>query len=99
MNKTRFNAPVTALVAFAIFMQSFAFAAFAQHKDSDPFYTEPLAEDSLNASQSKIAPDLEESANEAFHHMRPDAMQKVIIQLKSETNLNDMAGDLSDTVL
>ena len=66
-------------------------------RESDPFGTEPLAEDSLNATQSKIAPDLEESANEAFHPKRPDAMQKVIIQLKSETNLNDMAGDLSDT--
>jgi hypothetical protein len=47
--------------------------------------------------ESKIAPNLEESANEAFHNMRPDGMQRIIIQMKSGTPVNESSEDMSET--
>lgn len=71
MKQNRFHAPVTALIAFAIFLQVFTFSLNAQQRDlgkiSDPFTTETLADDIVNTSQSKIAPDLEEKTTDVFH--------------------------------
>ena len=100
MKQNRFHVPVTALIAFAIFLQVFTFSLNAQQKDSgkisDPFTTETLADDIINTSQSKIAPDLEEKTNDVFHGMRSDSTESVIIQLKPATRLNESLGELSD---
>lgn len=46
--------------------------------------------------KKKISPDLEERTNELMFGLRPDTVQKVIIQLKSATPLNEMFGNSLD---
>ena len=87
-----------ALSAFA--MQMVPFAAFGQSSRFDkttmetdpPSYPNP----GVDVEKSKIAPDLEVKTTELSYGSRADERQKVIIQLKSETDINEMSGnDLS----
>mgnify|MGYP003460505886 FL=1 len=41
--------------------------------------------------RSKVAPDLEEKLDDLSRGQRPDSKEKVIIQLKSDSGLNDIA--------
>ncbi len=48
--------------------------------------------------ETKVAPDLEKKTNDLYFGFQNDETVKVIIQLKSETPLNEMFGnDLNDT--
>ena len=47
-------------------------------------------------NRSKIAPDLAEKTDELDFGSRREEMQRVIIEMKSETSLNEMIGDASD---
>lgn len=53
----------------------------ADKKSSDKVENEQVVKED-DSPKSKISPDLEETADEAFHGMRSDTMQKVIIQLR-----------------
>ncbi len=86
------------LTMLAFFIQMFAATATAQFS---PVGKRPI-EISKSADQmppaameSKIAPDLQEKSDELFYRGGGDVMQNVIIQLKSDTALNEMSGGIS----
>ncbi len=96
-NKFNFKQTFATLVLFALSVQMVSFTVFGQAARFDRTdSTEKQTDQMDEIRQSKIAPDLEEPANEAFHNMRPDGMQRVIIQMKSETPLNENLGDLNE---
>jgi serine protease AprX len=75
----------------AFCFQMFAFTANAQtfKKESSEMKNAETQIVSIN----KIAPDLEEKANDLFFGLRAEENQKVIIQLKSDTSINEMSGN------
>ncbi len=82
---------------FAFCMQMLAFDVNAQsrkgEKSADVHNTKQDDQKDFTPKR-KIAPDLEEMTEEVFQGMRSNEMQKVIIQLKPETQLNESFGDL-----
>ncbi|MGI8882883.1 MAG: hypothetical protein ACR2IA_01395, partial [Pyrinomonadaceae bacterium] len=104
MNTRKFNSFLAGLTLSAFLLQMFVFNAAAQlsprGKSENTEVSERNKSDKLlpMTLKSKISPDLEEETDKVFHNMRGDKMQKVIIQLKSETLLNEMQGnDLSES--
>ena len=89
------------VVPFAAFGQSARFDKTTMETDP-PYYGSPDTDPHSfpkddDVVKTKIAPDLEEKASDLRSGRRDDEMQKVIIQLKSETRLNEMFGnDLSE---
>ncbi len=82
------------LLLSAFCLQIFAFTATAQSVKIDRT-NKTIIENEENvetkaAPQSKIAPDLEEKADELFYQGGKDVLQKVIIKLKSETPLDEL---------
>lgn len=92
---------LVSFLLFALSIQVFSIGAAAQVRGVDKM-SMPVDESTSKSKddepfKNKISPDLEEKADEAFNGMRSDGLQRVIIQLKSETSLNDMNGnDLSE---
>jgi serine protease AprX len=75
----------------AFCFQMFAFTANAQtfRKES----SEMESAETQIVSINKIAPDLEEKTNDLFLGLRAEENQKVIIQLKSDTLINELTGN------
>ena len=83
---------------FAFCLQMLAFDVRAQSRKAERSVEVYDVKEDIQTDFSpkrKIAPDLEEKTEEVFHKMRSDEVQRVIIQLKSETRLNESLGDLS----
>ncbi len=96
MNKLNFKQFFATLILFALSMQMVSFTVFGQSFKN--YKSEDVAKEVQNGQmdevrQSKIAPDLEESLNDVSNGLRADETQKVIIQLKPATNINNFAGD------
>ena len=100
MNRINFKQTFAALTLLAMSIQLFSFSIFAQslrNEKSEEVIKTNQDEQADLTPKSKIAPDLEEKSNELFYGLRGDEIQKVIIQLKSDTNINEMFGnDLSE---
>ncbi len=98
-DKLSFKQTFATLVLFALSIQMVSFSVFAQSFRKDQSEDISVANDSNPdvqedfAPKKKISPDLEEKADQAFYGVVADRMERVIIQLKSETGLNDMAGN------
>lgn len=71
----------------------FAFTATAQKFSSKTSDEIKSVEEIPTISDHKISPDLDEKSNEQFYGLRGDETQKVIIRLKSETNLSEINAD------
>jgi len=94
MNYRKFKILLAAFTVSAFLLQVFSFTVTAQfakqgksHKLEQPDQVMPAV------SRSKIAPDLEQKADDLLYGRQADQMQRVIIQLKSETPLNEMFGN------
>ncbi len=100
INRLRYKKVSSTLIVFAISMQLFSFIVLGQSlKNANPKMKVELDQE-LNPQQeinnenaSKIAPDLEEKADELNYGFRSDETRKVIIQLDSKTPLNEMFGN------
>ena len=92
MNEINLKQFAAGFLLFAFCFQMVAFNVKAQLSKSE---TAPKDETADFAPQSKIAPDLQEKTNELMNGVRNDELQKVIIQLKSETGFNEMSGNNS----
>jgi len=95
-NKLSFKQTLATLVLFAMSIQMGSFSVFGQSLKKDQGEDISVERPNAKAAEvrgSKIAPDLEERTSELSSGMRGDETQKVIIQLKSETGLNDMMGN------
>ena len=101
MNRLRLKQYITSVLLLVLAMQMLSFGVAAQLRNSDSktsAISKVKQEEAEDFSpKRKIAPDLEEKTEEAFHGIRADEIQKVIIQLKSETQLNESLGDLNAT--
>ena len=86
---------------FALSMQMFSFTLFAQSfKKADRREIAEIKQDEPTDSAlvNKISPDLEKSVNDLSYGFRDDETQRVIIQFKSETSLNEMfSNDLNES--
>ena len=101
MNRLNFKQFFATLTLLALSMQMFSFTVFAQSLVNDTRAEKVLEinqdEPADFAPNSKIAPDLQESVDGLANGFRADETQKVIIQLKPSTELNEMFGnDLSE---
>jgi hypothetical protein len=112
MNKLNFKKPVINLKQFgtgfllaAFCLQPLASTAtgqFAKDRQAEKQMNTMLSGEAIDgevinqSATRKIAPDLEEQTDSVFHNLRGDQTQKVIIQLKSETPLNETLDNLSD---
>ena len=85
----------TSLTFSALCVQMFAFGISAQTIKSRIKQTDETAkpEISIPTAIYKIAPDLEEKTNNLMFGRQSDEIQRVIIQIKSETPLNEMFGN------
>jgi subtilisin family serine protease len=84
------------LLALSVQMSSFSIKGQFLKTDKTEVVSETKNNDE-NIPQHKIAPDLEESVDNLMSGFNPDQIQRVIIQLKSSTPLNNMFGnDLPD---
>ena len=100
-NRLNFKQTFAALILFALAVQMFSFSVLAQslknEKSEEVSQETKLDEQADFTPKSKIAPDLEEKTDELFNGLRGDEVQKVIIQLKSDSQMNEMFGnDLSE---
>ena len=109
MSENNFKNPATYLKQFgtgfllaAFCLPTFSLTATAQfgkNRAADKSDTAIAADEKSDRkptdqiARRTIAPDLEAQTDEVFYHLRGDATQKVIIQLKSETPLDQMPGD------
>ena len=95
----KFNKLFAALILSAFFLQVFGLTASGQlGKQRKLEATEQSDQTTPNEAtpmveKRKIAPDLEESVDGIVYGRQADKMQRVIIQLKSETPLNEMFGN------
>ena len=96
MNRLNFKQFFAAFALLAMSVQMFSFSIFAQslkNEMSQEVIKTNQDEQADLTPKSKIAPDLEEKSGELSNGLRADEPQKVIIQLKSETSLNEMLGN------
>ena len=90
MNRVTFKQFFATFALLAMSVQMFSFSIFGQSLRSEKSEdVSPMD----SAAQSKIAPDLQETVNDLANGFRADETQKVIIQLKPATELNDFYGD------
>ncbi|GEM_PF-6859852 len=93
MNRLKSEQILATFIFSALCVQFFAFGINA-HQGSGNGQSNNAAEENRGlAAKYKIAPDLEEQTNDLMFGRQVDGMQKVIIQLKSETPLNEMFGN------
>ncbi|MEP6903135.1 MAG: S8 family peptidase [Actinomycetota bacterium] len=92
-NNFKFNNLIAALTLFALCLQISAFSAAAQMRRQQTTETKQALEESPSVENIKIAPDLAEKTKDLTYGWRSDETQKVIIQLKTETPLNNMFGN------
>lgn len=93
-NRFSFRRTYTVFTLLAMSVQMFSFTIFGQSFKTDKFEEMPKAKQNIqDVQKSKIAPDLEKKTDELFYMGGEDQVQKVIIQLKSETPLNEMLDD------
>ena len=85
------------LIAFQ--MQLIAFSVAGQNRIGKDESADVKATDRIvdgnTMRESKIAPDLIDNANDAYNRVSRDRMQRVIIQLPSNSALNNETGDLA----
>lgn len=98
MNGNNLKPTFAALVVLALCWQMLAFDIAAQKMPNREASAEMPASAKQNQPQeafrqSKIAPDLEEKTGDLAYGRVADKTQKVIIQLKSETGLDEMLSD------
>ncbi len=95
MNKVTPTKYFAAFLFFALCLQMFAFGIQGQTLKSNTKKQDVAIDEVTDAvpSKNKVAPDLEEKTNDLSFGLRADEMQRVIIQLKSETPLNQMFGN------
>ena len=99
MNRLSLKQYVASLLLVVMTLQMLSFVVAAQRRNSDSKSPEisitkqEVQEDF--SPKSKLAPDLEEKAGDVYQGMRSDETQRVIIQLKSETRLNEILGNLN----
>ena len=95
MNKFTQKKYSAAFLFFALCLQMSAFGIQGQTFKSNTKKPDVTLDEVKDAvpSKNKIAPDLEEKTNDLSFGFRADEMQRVIIQLKSETPLNEMFGN------
>ena len=94
MNELKLKQIFASLIFAAICVQMLAFNVNAQLLRRDGKSDESgKTEQEIPAAKYKIAPDLEEKTNDLMAGRQADQTQKVIIQLKSETGLNDLFGN------
>ncbi len=97
-NKLNFKQTFATLVLFALSMQMVSFSVFGQSFEKDQpeeVVNEKPSGPVDEIRQTKIASDLESRALELSAGMRSDDTQKIIIQLKSDSGLDE----LKDTAL
>ena len=95
-NKLAFKKNLTALIVAALVMQSVSLFAFGQSLKNakSRVVTESVQSDAADlAPQNKIAPDLQESIDNVARGFQGDQTQRVIIQLKPFTEINNIFGD------
>lgn len=88
MKLTNYRQLFATFALFTLCAQMLSISIFAQSLEKNK--TDLATNDAPLIQQSKIAPDLEEKSNDLFYGLKSDETQKVIIQLKSETPLNEM---------
>ena len=94
MNIRKFKKLLAALTLPSLLLQVFAFTATAQlGKQRKLEVMEQANQETTLVAKSKIAPDLEQKADDLLYGRQSDEMQRVIIQLKSETPLNELYGN------
>src|SRR5688500_4224424 len=96
--KCRYNLKqfFTALLFSAFCLPMFAFSLKAQSLKDANSDDASKEENRTTTVRSKISPDLEKESNDLMYGLRADETQAVIIQLKSETPLNEMFGNALD---
>lgn len=103
MDRINLKQILVSLVMFAFVAQSLAIGTVGQIRGGERKIEVGKAlkpdESQDLAPKKKIAPDLEEKADEAFHGMRSDRTEKVIIQLKSDTSFDENSTGLSGEAL
>ena len=81
-------------VAFALTIQMLTFSVPAQSLSKVEHETLNDDREEISAPhKNKISPDLEEKSDDLESGLRADETQKVIIRLKSETDLDEMLGN------
>ena len=98
MNKLNLKQLFAGFLLFAFCFQMVAFNVKAQTFKSEESQDTVKTDEQVDFTpKSKISPDLEEKTDELFNGLRGDEVQKVIIQLQSDSQINEMLGnDLSE---
>lgn len=92
-NHRKLNTFLAAFTLSAFLVSVFSFTGTAQFVKQGKAKKLEQADQAMQAIvKSKIAPDLEQQADDLFYGRQSDQLQRVIIQLKSDSPLNELPG-------